>query len=68
MLSPADFGTAAVATSILPVIYLLADMAFSTYIVQAADIGPETLSTEFWFTARIGIILASGLAASGPWW
>lgn len=65
MLSPADFGTVAVAASILPVIYLLADMGFSTYIVQAADIGPQTLSTAFWLRRNWD---HSGirLAASGP--
>lgn len=65
-LAPADFGTVAVATAMLPVAYLLADMGFSIYVVQVRDIQARTLSTAFWFSALAGIALTGGLFAVAP--
>ncbi|WP_461476577.1 lipopolysaccharide biosynthesis protein [Microbacterium sp. HJ5] len=66
MLTPAEFGTVAVATAILPIAYLLADMGFSTYVAQARDIEQRLLSTAFWFSSIAGLILAGGLFAAAP--
>lgn len=66
MLSPGDFGTVAIAMSLLPVIYLLADMGFSTYVVQAESVEQRMLSTAFWFTTGAGAALAGILALSAP--
>ena len=66
LLSPAEFGTVAIATSVLPMIYLLADMGFSTYIVQAKAPDQRMLSTAFWFTSAMGIVLAGALVAAAP--
>ncbi|MFC8682204.1 lipopolysaccharide biosynthesis protein [Microbacterium ureisolvens] len=65
-LSPEDFGTVAVAASLLPFMYLLADMGFSTYVVQAQEAGPKTLATAFWFTAGAGLVLSGLLVAVAP--
>ena len=66
LLSPAEFGTVAIALSLLPIAYLLADMGFSTYIVQAKDVDQRMLSTAFWFTSAIGVVLAGALVAAAP--
>jgi O-antigen/teichoic acid export membrane protein len=66
LLSPAEFGTVAAATAVLPIAYLLADMGFSTYVVQARDIGQRMLSTAFWFSVVAGLVLAGCLVAAAP--
>ena len=66
LLAPAEFGTVAAATAVLPIAYLLADMGFSTYVVQAKEIEQRMLSTAFWFSVVAGIILTGGLFASAP--
>ena len=65
-LAPADFGTVAVATAVLPLCYLLADMGFSTYIVQVSQLSSKTLSTAFWFSSAAGVVLTGALALSAP--
>lgn len=66
MLTPADFGTVAVALAVLPLTYLLADMGFSTYIVQSQSATPKMLSTAFWFSAAAGAVLCGALVAGAP--
>lgn len=66
LLAPADFGTVAVALSVLPLIYLLVDMGFGTYLVQADDADEALVSTVFWYALAAGILLAGGLAAAAP--
>lgn len=66
LLSPTEFGTVAAATAVLPVAYLLADMGFSTYVVQARDISVRLLSTAFWFSVMAGLALAAGLLLAAP--
>ncbi len=66
VLAPEDFGTVAVATAVLPVAYLLADMGFSTYVIQAPDTSPRALSTAFWFSATAGAVLTAALVLVAP--
>jgi len=66
LLSPESFGTVAVALTILPLTYALADLGFSTYIMQVERIGERTLDTAFWFTTVTGLILAGGLVGLAP--
>lgn len=66
LLAPAEFGTVAAATAVLPIAYLLADMGFSTYVVQAKVIEQRMLSTAFWFSFVAGIVLAGGLVLAAP--
>jgi O-antigen/teichoic acid export membrane protein len=66
LLTPAEFGTVAAATAVLPIAYLLADMGFSTYVVQAEEIGQRMLSTAFWFSVVAGVVLGGGLVGAAP--
>jgi hypothetical protein len=45
LLSPADVGLVAVAMSVVPFVYLLADLGFSTHLVQAEVPKPADFST-----------------------
>ena len=66
LLSPADFGVVAIAMTVIPLIYLLSDLGFSTYVVQAADASQRVLSTAFWYSASAGVLLAGGLVLLAP--
>jgi len=66
LLTPADFGLVAIGLAIVPFLYLLADLGFAAYLVQADDPSPRTISTAFWYSAGSGALLASGLWAAGP--
>jgi len=66
LLAPAEFGTVAAATAVLPIAYLLADMGFSTYVVQARETSARMLSTAFWFSVTAGLVLAGGLILAAP--
>jgi O-antigen/teichoic acid export membrane protein len=66
LLSPVEFGTVAAATAVLPIAYLLADMGFSTYVVQAQKLSRRMLSTAFWFSTTAGVALGFGLVLTAP--
>jgi O-antigen/teichoic acid export membrane protein len=65
-LRPEEFGIMAAATAIAPLIYLLSDMGFTTYIVQADDADEATLSSGFWFSVGAGAVLCVTLALGAP--
>ncbi len=65
-LRPEEFGIMAAATAVAPLIYLLSDMGFATYIVQADTADQETLSSGFWFSVVAGAILCATLALVAP--
>jgi O-antigen/teichoic acid export membrane protein len=65
-LAPADFGTVAAASTVLPFFYLLADLGFTAYVVQAEEAGPRVLNTSFWFSALAGGALFGLLLAVAP--
>ncbi|MCX6502866.1 MAG: lipopolysaccharide biosynthesis protein [Microbacterium sp.] len=64
LLSPADFGTVALAMAVLPLVYVLADMGFATYVVQAEEADRTVLDTAFWYTTGMGIALGAVLAGA----
>ena len=66
LLSPADFGAVAAATTVLPFFYLLADFGFAAYIVQAEKADQRLLSTGFWFSSIAGIVLCAALVVTAP--
>lgn len=66
LLSPEDFGLVAAATTIMPLLYLLSDLGFSTYLVQAERVDARMLGTAFWFSASAGMGLAAVLVAVAP--
>lgn len=66
LLTPEDFGLAAAATTLIPLIYILSDVGFSTYITQADAVGKRTLSTAFWFSVSCGTVLSGVTYACAP--
>jgi O-antigen/teichoic acid export membrane protein len=66
LLVPEDFGVVAIAMTVIPLIYLLSDLGFSTYVVQVEDASQRVLSTAFWYSAAAGVLLAGGLVAFAP--
>ncbi|MFF2271644.1 lipopolysaccharide biosynthesis protein [Agromyces sp. NPDC058136] len=66
LLSPEDFGTVAAATTVLPFFYLLSDLGFAAYIVQADTVDRRLLSTGFWFSLIAGLGLAVVVIAAAP--
>jgi O-antigen/teichoic acid export membrane protein len=64
--SPAEFGVVAAAMAVIPMVYLLADLGFSTYLLQADEIDPRSLSTAFWSSVAAGAVLSGGLLAAAP--
>jgi O-antigen/teichoic acid export membrane protein len=66
LLSPADFGTVAAASTVLPFFFLLADLGFAAYIVQVDKSDQRMLSTAFWFSLGAGGALCAALFALAP--
>lgn len=66
LLSPADFGVVAAASTVLPFFYLLADLGFAAYIVQVKDLDQRILSTGFWYSLCAGTVLAAALILLAP--
>ena len=65
-LSPKAFGVVAAAMTVIPMVQLLADMGFSTYVLQADDVDQRSLSTAFWASASAGALMGGALFASAP--
>lgn len=66
LLTPSDFGLVAIAMSVIPFLYLLADLGFTAYLVQADDPKIEDYSTAFWYSLVAGVVLAALLGLIGP--
>jgi len=64
--SPLEFGVVAAAMTVIPMVYLLADLGFSTYLLQTDDVDQESLSTAFWASVAAGALLSIGLVAIAP--
>jgi len=56
----------ALAMSFVPVVYLLSDLGFSTYVVQAEEVSPRLLSTAFWYAVASGVVLCLALVFTAP--
>jgi O-antigen/teichoic acid export membrane protein len=64
--SPHDFGVVAAAMTVIPIVYLLSDLGFSTYLLQTDDIGEDSLSTAFWTSVAAAVVLSAALLAVAP--
>jgi O-antigen/teichoic acid export membrane protein len=64
--SPVEFGVVAAAMTVIPVLYLLADLGFSTFLLQSAVIDRRSLSTAFWASAAAGVVLSAALWLAAP--
>ena len=62
--SPQEFGVVAAAMAVIPLVYLLADLGFSTYLLQADELDQRSLSTAFWASVAAGAVLSAGSSAS----
>lgn len=63
---PAEFGVVAAAMAVIPLVYLLADLGFSTYLLQADKLDQRSLSTAFWASVAAGAVLSAVLVGSAP--
>ncbi len=59
-LHPSDFGLVAIAMTVVPIVYLIADLGFGTYLMQADVVDRATTSTAFWYSAISATLLAGG--------
>ncbi|WP_315549321.1 oligosaccharide flippase family protein [Microbacterium aurum] len=66
VLAPEDFGLASAATTLIPILYVISDIGFSTYIVQARRLSTRTLNTAFWFSLLCGLVLAGAVVVAAP--
>lgn len=64
--APEDFGVVAAAMTVIPFVYLLSDMGFSAYVVQAKSADQALLSTSFWFSCVAAGVLGGLLFALAP--
>ena len=63
---PVEFGVVAAAMAVIPLVYLLADLGFSTYLLQADELDQRSLSTAFWASVAAGAVLSAALVGSAP--
>lgn len=66
LLTPADFGVIALATSVIALVQVFVDSGFSKALVQRSTLGDQDASTVFWTSLGVSILLAGGLIASSP--
>lgn len=60
LLSPQDYGLMGIATIFTGYADLLADLGLGTAIIQKKDVSKEGLSSVFWFSMGMGIVIAMG--------
>jgi len=66
LLTPADFGLVAVAMAFVPLLFLLADLGFSTYVVQAQEESAPMVNTAFWYALTVGALLTAAMMGVAP--
>ncbi|WP_019180086.1 lipopolysaccharide biosynthesis protein [Microbacterium yannicii] len=66
LLTPADFGLVAVAMTVVSFVYLIADLGFGTYLIQAREMTARLASTAFWYSSLSGIALAVVMVLAAP--
>ena len=64
--SPQEFGVLAAAMTVIPLVYLVADLGLSTYLLQSDEVDERTLSTAFWASAGLGALLSGALVGAAP--
>lgn len=66
VLTPADFGLVALATSVIAVLQVVGDSGFSRALVQRKSIGEKDASTAFWVSLALALVLAGLLVLAAP--
>jgi O-antigen/teichoic acid export membrane protein len=64
LLSPAAFGVVALAMTFITILTTVADAGFSSYLIQLRRLTDTALSTAFWTTLAIALVLAGSLAGA----
>lgn len=65
-LSPAEYGIAAIATTLYPMFDLLADGGISAAVVQRDELDDDRLTSAFWVSCATTGVVALGLCGLGP--
>ncbi|WP_432490920.1 lipopolysaccharide biosynthesis protein [Kineococcus auxinigenes] len=63
LLQPEEFGVVALAMVFITLLTVVADAGFSTYLIQAREVGRRTTSTAFYISLTLGALLAGALVA-----
>lgn len=66
MLSPTDYGIAAMSALVIEIVALFGEFGFHTALIQRKRISRLDLETAFWTSAAIGLALALIVAAFAP--
>jgi O-antigen/teichoic acid export membrane protein len=66
LITPQEFGVVAAAMTVLPFLYLIADLGFSTYLVQAERVDQRMLSTGLWFSLTASAVLVGVMYVTAP--
>lgn len=67
LISPAEFGVAALALSLVQLLNLFAETLFQDAIIQRKDLTDTHIATAFWTALGIGVVLSAGCFAAAPW-
>lgn len=66
ILTPADYGLMGIAFLVISFSMLLNVLGFGSAIIQKEDVDQQTLSTVFWFSLILSVILAIVIYVSAP--
>lgn len=66
LLLPADFGVVTMATTFCLLLISFGLNGFTEAVIQSEEIDHYTASNLFWINTGVGLVLAVGFAASGP--
>jgi PST family polysaccharide transporter/lipopolysaccharide exporter len=65
-ISPEDYGVAALAVTLFPVLDQATDLGLSSAVIQRDDHSPEKIATVFWLNVIMSAVLFAGLAVGAP--
>lgn len=65
-LDPGQFGLAALTTSVLMLVQVLAEAGFATYLIGSRRNDQRTLSTAFWLNLLLAALLSAGVLLGAP--
>jgi O-antigen/teichoic acid export membrane protein len=65
-LSPAEYGVAALAVTLFPLLDQAADLGLSAAVIQRDDPGPDELATVFWLNLGLAALLFGLVALVAP--
>lgn len=66
LLSPRDFGLAAMVMVVYAFANLFGDLGFSAATIQKTEVSQQQKSTLFWINVAFGLVLSLGCAAASP--